>query len=62
MDDTLRQHHADRLSKLLHQGRHSMAAAHIRACLHKQGVALPSLRPAAPRGQAGRQARDFREG
>lgn len=38
MGEVPRQRHAARLAKLLREGRHAMAAQHIRACLVKQGV------------------------
>lgn len=50
MEGTQQQRHAQRLVKLLQQGKHGMVAAHIRACLQRQGV-LPAA-PVAGRGQA----------
>lgn len=41
MDDRKRRQHAERLVRLLQQGKHGMAAAHMRAALQRQGL-LPA--------------------
>lgn len=55
MNAAHQQRHAQRLVKLLQQGKHAMVAAHIRACLQRQGV-LPAAGAAAGRGQAAAEA------
>ena len=54
MEGTQQQRHAQRLVKLLQQGKHGMVAAHIRACLQRQGL-LPEA-AAEGRGQAAAEA------